>query len=92
MSMSRIPAVEWLRIAEPVKSIEAFADKVAVAEQSMPKPMATLTALQYEAVATINRLAVLVDRSGNSVLIDKAAVAIERWNQTVSAAEFLVKQ
>ena len=90
--MSRIPAAEWLPLAEPVRAIESFSDKVALASQSMPKPMATLTALQYEAVAVINRLAVLVDRGANPVLIDKAAAAISHWNQAVNTAGGLVNQ
>lgn len=90
--MSRIPASEWLPLAEQVISVESFAAKVELASQSMPTPMATLTALQYEAVTVINRLAVLVDRGGNSVLIDKAAAAIGRWNQAVTTAALLVKQ
>ena len=90
--MSRIPAAESLPLADQVKSVESFADKVASASQSMPKPMATLTALQYEAVTVIDRLAVLIDRGGNSVLIDKAAAAIDRWNQAVATAALLVKQ
>ena len=90
--MSRIPTAEWLPLAEPIRSIESFADKVALASQSMPKPMATLTALQYEAVAVINRLAVLIDRGANPVLMDKATAAISQWNQAVTTAGGLVNQ
>jgi hypothetical protein len=47
--------------------------------------------LHYEAAAVINRLAVLIDRSASSVLIDKAANVLERWNQDVVEASVLVK-
>jgi hypothetical protein len=90
-SMSRVPAPDWLRVAEPVKSVESFADKLAVASQSMKQPAAALTALHYEAVAVIERLAVLVDRGGNSILIDKAAQSLQRWNNAVREAGVLVK-
>lgn len=90
--MSRIPAAEWLPLAEPIRSIESFSDKVALASQSMPKPMATLTALQYEAVAVIGRLTVLIERGANPVLMEKASIAISRWNQAVATAGGLVNQ
>ena len=90
--MSRIPTAEWLRLADQVQSAQTFSEKVAMAEQSFPNPMATLTALHYEAAAAINRLAVLIDRSGNSALIDKAANTLQRWNQDVVEAAGLVKR
>ena len=89
--MSRIPTPDRLRLAEQIQSLESFADKAKLVRQSMPNPAATLTALQYEAVAVIGRLAELVDRGGNSVLIDKAATAMQRWNQAVTEARVLVK-
>ena len=89
--MSRIPTPDRLRLAEQIQSLESFADKAKLVRQSMPNPAATLTALQYEAVAVIGRLAELVDRGGNSILIDKAATALQRWNQAVTQARVLVK-
>ena len=90
--MSRIPTAEWLRLAEPVRSVESFTEKVALAGRNMTRPAAALIALHYEAEAAINRLALLVDRGGNSVLIDKAANVMQRWNQSVKEAEVLLKQ
>ena len=90
--MSRIPIVEWLPLADQAKSIESFTDKVAWVSQGMPKSAATLVALHYEAAAVINRLTVLVERGSNTVLIDKAAAAIDRWNQAITTAKVLVNQ
>ena len=69
--MSRIPTPDRLRLAEQIQSLESFADKAKLVRQSMPNPAATLTALQYEAVAVIGRLAELVDRGGNAVNVKR---------------------
>lgn len=90
--MSRIPGAEWVRVVEQVRSVESFAEKVELAQKSAPKPMAALIALQYEAAAVINRLAVLVDRGGNTLLIDKAANVMQHWNQAVREAGVLIEQ
>ncbi len=45
--MSRIPDAEWVRLVDQARSVDSFAEKVALAEQSMPKPMAALVALLY---------------------------------------------
>jgi hypothetical protein len=90
--MSRIPTATWLRLADEVQSANTFSEKVATARQNFPDPMATMTALHYEAAAVINRLAVLIDRSASSVLIDKAANVLERWNQDVVEASVVVKK
>jgi hypothetical protein len=89
--MSRIPTASWLHLADQVQSANTFSEKVTTAQQRYPDPMATMTALHYEAAAVINRLAVLIDRSASSVLIDKAANVMERWNQDVVEASVLVK-
>lgn len=90
--MSRIPVAEWLRLADQVQPVENFADKVAVVSKSVPKPLAALITLHHEAVALINQLAVLVDRGGNSVLIDEAAVAVRRWNRALREAAVMVRK
>ncbi len=90
--MSRIPVAERLRVVEQARSVESFAEKVELAGKSMSKPKAALIALQYEAAATINRLAVLVDRGGNTLLIDKAANVMQHWNQAVREAGVLIEQ
>ncbi len=89
--MSRIPTPDRLRLAEQIQSIEVFPEKVKALGQTMSPRAATLCALHYEAVAVMARLAELVDRGGNSVLIDKAALAMQRWNQLVTEARVLVK-
>lgn len=88
--MSRIPIASCLHLADQVQAANTFTEKVATAKQSHPNPMATMTVLHYEAAAVINRLAVLVDRSGSSVLIDKAADALERWNQAVVEGSIMI--
>lgn len=90
--MSRIPIAEWLRLADQVQPVESFADKVAVVSQSIPKPLAALITLHHEAVALINQLAVLVDRGGNSALIDEAAVGVRRWNRSLREAAVMVRK
>lgn len=89
--MSRIPTPDRLRLAEHIQSVASFPEKVKAVGGSMSQRSATLCALHYEAVATIARLAELVDRGGNSVLIDKAALALQRWNQSVTEARVLVR-
>ncbi len=90
--MSRIPVAEWLRLADQVQPVESFADKVAVVSRSIPRPLAALITLHHEAVALVNLLAVLVDRGGNSVLIDEAAIAVQRWNRSLHEAAVMVKK
>ncbi len=90
--MSRIPVAEWLRLADQVQPVESFVDKVAVVSKSIPKPLAALITLHHEAVALINHLAVLVDRGGNSALIDEAAIAVQRWNRALREAAVMVKK
>jgi len=53
----------------------------------MQKPAAALVALNHEAAVVIARLADLVERGSNLVLIDKAAAAVNRWNHSVREAE-----
>lgn len=89
--MSRIPAADRLRLAEQIQAIASFTDKVRAVGPGMSNRSATLLALHYEAVAVIARLSELVDRGGNSVLIDKAATALQRWNQAVTEARVLTK-
>jgi len=89
--MSRIPAADRLRLAEQIQLIASFTDKVRAVGPGMSNRAATLLALHYEAVAVIARLSELVDRGGNSVLIDKAAIALQRWNQAVTEARVLTK-
>lgn len=89
--MSRIPAADRLRLADQIQSIASFTDKVRAVGPGMSNRSATLLALHYEAVAVIARLSELVDRGGNSVLIDKAATALQRWNQAVTEARVLTK-
>ena len=92
--MSRVPVADWLRLADQVHPVESFTDKAAAIsqDQNMPKPIAALVTIHHESVALINRLAVLVDRGGNSVLIDEAGIAIQRWNRTVREAGVLVQK
>ncbi len=90
--MSRIPMASWLHLADQIQAASIFSDKIAVAKQSYSNPMATMTALHYEAAMIINRLAVLIDRSASSLLIDKAATALERWNQVVAEASVAIKR
>jgi hypothetical protein len=92
--MSRMPVADWLRLADQRRPVEAFADKVAAISQSqnMPKPVAALVTMHQESVALINYLAILVDRGGNSILIDEAGIAIQRWNRTVREAGALVQK
>jgi hypothetical protein len=89
-----MPVADWLRLADHVHPVESFADKVAAVSQSqnMPKPIAALVTIHYDSVALINRLAVLVDRGGNSVLIDEASIVIQRWNRSVREAGALVRK
>lgn len=89
--MSRIPTPDRLRMAEHIQPIASFTDKVKAVGPGMSNRAATLLALHYEAVAMIARLSELVDRGGNSVLIDKAATALQRWNQCVTEARVLTK-
>lgn len=89
--MSRIPNADRLKLAEQIQSIESFTDRVKGVGPGMSNRAATLLALHYESVAVIARLAELVDRGGNSILIDKAAIALQRWNQAVTQARVLVK-
>ncbi|MBI4206983.1 MAG: hypothetical protein HY527_18325 [Betaproteobacteria bacterium] len=88
--MSRIPLAEPLRLADELRSVESFAGKVAAAGGNMAPSLAGLVALHYEAAALINRLAVLVGRGGNSLLVDQAVIAIQGWNRTVREAAVLV--
>ncbi len=88
--MSRIPAAEWLRIAEDARSAQSFSEKMQLAEKSVPKPTSALVALSHEASAVIARLADLVERGSNSVLIDKAATVLSRWNDSVREAQSAV--
>lgn len=90
--MSRIPLPEWVRLAEQVKPAKTFREKVALVGDGPSKSAAALIALHYEAVEMIARLAELVDRGGNTVLIDKAAVTMQRWNDAVREASGLVKK
>lgn len=85
--MSRIPAADWLRIAEDARGDLPFSKKMEAAAARLPKPTAALVALSHEASETIERLAVLIERGSNSVLIDKASAALSRWNQSVREAE-----
>jgi hypothetical protein len=89
--MSRIPDPDRLKLAEHVQAIPSFPERIKALQDKMSPRAAALCALHYEAVATIRRLAELVDRGGNSVLIDKAAVAIRQWNQLVTEARGVVK-
>lgn len=88
--MSRMPTVEWLRIAEDARAAESFAEKIKLASSSLPKPTAELVALNHEASAVIARLADLLERGSNSVLIDKGVTVLSRWNQCVREAESLI--
>lgn len=90
--MSRLPVADWLRLADQRRPVESFSDKVAAVSQSqnIPKPIAALVTIHQESVALINLLAVLVDKGGNSALIDEAGIAIQRWNRTVREAGVLV--
>ena len=83
---------EWVRIAEAAKEAKSFREKVAAVGESQSKPAATLIALHYEALVIISRLAELVDRGGNPVLIDKAATAMGRWNDSVREAGGLIRK
>jgi hypothetical protein len=85
--MSRMPAVEWLRLAEEAKPVESYTERVALIARGVPRNVAALTALQYEAASVIGRLAVLVERGGNPVLLEKGVTAVERWNQAVRESE-----
>lgn len=88
--MSRIPTTDWLRIAEDARNAQSYSEKVALAAKSVPKPAAALVALSHEASAVIARLADLVERGSNGVLIDKAAIVLARWNEAVREAETAV--
>ena len=90
--MSRIPAPQWVALADPAKETEPLADRVNLIMESMPNPAATLVALQYEAVAVITRLAALVERSSHAALIDKAIATVERWNGAIEAARVLIRK
>jgi len=90
--MSRIPMASRLQLADQIQSGKTFLEKVEIAKKGHSDPMATITALHYEAVAVINRLAVLVDRSASSVLIDKAADTMHQWNQAVVEASVMIKK
>ena len=85
--MSRIPDVEWLRIAEDARAAESFAGKYNITASSLPKSTAALVALTHEASAVIARLADLLERGSNSVLIDKGITVLNRWNQSLREAE-----
>ena len=90
--MSRIPNPDRMRLAEQIQTVSVFGEKVKALEATKIAPhAATLCALHYEAVATIARLVALVDRGGNSVLISKAAEAIQHWNGIVTEARVLAK-
>ena len=90
--MSRIPNPDRMKLAEQIQTVSVFGDKVKALEATKMAPhAATLCALHYEAVATIARLVALVDRGGNSVLIGKAAEAIQHWNGNVTEARVLAK-
>ena len=92
--MSRMPVADWLKLADQRRPVESFHDKVAAVSQSqnVPKPIAALFTIHNESVALINYLAILVDKGGNSVLIDEAGAAIQRWNRTVREAGVLVQK
>lgn len=92
--MSRMPVADWLRLADQVHPVESFTEKVAAVShsQDMPMPIAALVTIHHESVTLINHLAVLVDRGGNSVLIDEAGIAVQRWNRTVREAGALVQK
>lgn len=90
--MSRIPVAEKLDLTDQVRPVESFAEKVALVSQNTPKPIAALVTLHLEAVAIVNKLVMLVDRGGNSVLIDAAATLINRWNRDVREAAILVNK
>ena len=90
--MSRIPIPEWVRLAEAVKEAQTFSDKITAAGEGASKSAAVLIALHYEAVVIIGRLAELVDRGGNTVLIDKAANTMGRWNDAVGVASGLLRK
>lgn len=90
--MSRIPIPDRLRLAERVQTINGLVEKTKAIEPAKLAPhAATLCALHYEAVGTIARLVELIDRGGNSMLIDKATTAILHWNELVSEARVLVR-
>jgi hypothetical protein len=90
--MSRIPIPEWVQLAEHAKSAKSFQEKVALVGDSPSKYAAALIALHYEAVDTIGRLADLVERGSNTLLIDKAAGSIQTWNDAVRHASGLVRK
>jgi hypothetical protein len=85
--MSRIPDAEWVRIAEDARKLQSFPERVQLVSGTFPQPAAALLALNHEASAVIARLAELVERGSNSVLIDKATTVVARWNQSVREAE-----
>ena len=90
--MSRMPVADWLKLADQRRPVESFTDKVAAVSksQNLPEPIAALVTIHHESVALINHLALLVDRGGNSALIDEAGLAVQRWNRTVREAGVLV--
>ena len=90
--MSRIPQPEWVRLAEQVKPAKTYREKVALVGDGPSKSTAALIALHYEAVDIIARLAELVERGSNPVLVDKAANAMQVWNDAVREAGGLVRQ
>ncbi len=90
--MSRIPVPEWVKLAEHVKPAKSFREKVELVGDGQSKSAAALIALHYEAVDIITRLAALVERGSNSVLIDKAANAMQEWNDAVRQAGGLVRK
>ena len=89
--MSRIPDVERLQLAKEARDAKSLSDKIALAQKTLPKPLAAMVALNLEAADVIARLAVLVERGSNSPLIDKAATAMQGWNHAVREAEAVVR-
>ena len=89
--MSRIPAVEGLQVVKEVRAVKSFSERIALAGKTMPKSLAAMVALNHEAADVIARLAQLVERGSNSILIDKAATALQSWNQAVLEAEALLR-
>jgi hypothetical protein len=89
--MSRIPDVERLQIAKEARDAKSLSDKIALAQKTLPKPLAAMVALNLEATDVIARLAQLVERGSSSILIDKAATAMQGWNHAVLEAEAVVR-
>jgi hypothetical protein len=83
---------EWVRLAEAAKAPKSYREKVAVLGERPTRAVAALIALHYEAVDIIARLAELVDRGANPVLVDKAANTMQRWNDAVREAGGLVRK